>query len=411
MFDSTELSRFLGRPVHLFIFRRQHLTWRFASSDRDIVVGEHTYTAAQISRSEIRQTIERAKDKLTIKVAYTRNPAALEVPSTQGLGDNWFPYTPSDSVTVVCMSMHYGDDGAPVVEWMGEVTQPRFRDTELELVCEPGNGLGRARGQGARWQRNCWKTVYSTGLRGCNLGAEARTVTGIVTKVEQISGDVPPQAHVLVPEFAGYVQSLAGRSLTWTTVGVDHSSSIAAAYFAYTVRTVMMPIHSESTVFKWDPIGDREDSISQSGPITIYRYYTPHPALVIADAGGLEVGSIVTCTIPPVGVVATLAEVDGDELTAPEFADSAFGLAGGFISFVRSGLQMRRDIATHVPGSTTLTLVPGGRNPHVGDSVTAMPTCPRTWQACASRGNTDNYGGSLFKPVKNPTEGVSMSWG
>lgn len=279
-------ERFGRKPVHLFVFTRQHLVWRYCTADRDIEVDGKVYLSAQIERSAIEQTIERAKDKLSIKFAYLLDPDAAEYPVTQSLGDNWFPYAPHDTIGVVCMEFDAGIGAIPNVEWIGVVIQPRFGDAEIELTCEPGNGYNRARGQGACWQRTCGKTPYSTGLRGCNLDRA----------VLQVSGE------------------LSAASSQW--------------------------------------------------------------------------------------------------LSAPAFGDSAFTLAGGFLTWTAAnGLLMRREVAAHEQGSSQLVLVPGGPSPATGDAVIALPTCPRTWDACAARGNTDNYGGSLFKPVKNPVDGVSMSWG
>lgn len=284
MFETLELSRFLGRPIHLFVFMRQSLVWRFASCDRDIVIGGVTYRAAAIERSEIKQTAERAKDKITIKFAYLRDPAAPEYPVTQPLGDNWHPYIPSDPVHVTCLSTHLGDDSAPVVEWIGEVTQPKFGDVELELTCEPGSDLDRARNQGPKFQRGCWKTVYSTGLWGCKL----------------------------------------------------------------------------------DPDAFRTDA-------------------ALSGAAGLA-------------------------LTAAPFASAPFSLAGGYLVWTRTdGLVERRSIMAHA--GATIQVLYGAADLASGLSVIARPGCPRTWAACEARGNTRNYGGAIYKPVKNPMDGVSMSWG
>lgn len=277
--------RFSARPVHLFLFRRQHLVWRFASAERDLEIGGHTYLAAQIERSEIKQTVERAKDKLTIKIPYLLDPSAPEYPVTQSLGDNWWPWVPTDTVSVICMEYDAGDTAPPMAQWMGQVVQPKFTPPLLELTCEPGNGYDRARGQGMRWQRGCSKSVYSTGLRGCNLDPSSVATPGVLTYV------------------------------------------------------------------------------------------------------------------------------DGLTISVPEFAASAYALAGGYITFTDRGLVVRRDIAAHQQGDTLATLTPGGIVPAVGESVVALPTCARTWQACADRGNTINFGGSLYKPVKSPIDGVSMSWG
>lgn len=282
-FDSFELSRFLGRPIRLFVFTLQGLTWRFCTADQDQVIGGFTYLSAQIDRSEIRQTTERAKDKIEITLAYLRDVNAPEFPVTQSLGDNWHPYAPSDTVRVVCMAAHIGDTDPPQVEWMGVVVQPKFTDTELTLTCEPGVGIASALNQGPKWQRGCWKTVYSTGPRGCLLD---------------------PEAFV---------------------------------------------------------------------------------------------------------VAATLTGVTGLTLTATEFGTAPLTLAGGWWEWTRTdGLVERRSIMSH--SGTSIVLLYGAEDLAIGVAGVARPHCEQTWAACTARSNTINFGGAIYKPVKNPSE-ESMSWG
>ncbi|MBC7162692.1 MAG: DUF2163 domain-containing protein [Immundisolibacter sp.] len=208
MFETFELSRFLGRPVRLFVFQRQSVVWRFCNADRNLVIGGNTYLAAPIDRGEIKQTAERAKDKLTITLAYLRDPNAPEFPATQALGDNWHPYIPSDSITVTCLATHYGDTDPPAVEWSGIVTQPSFTDIELTLTCEQSPAIAKARNQGPKWQRACWKTVYSTGLRGCNLALDAFEVSTTLSAVNGL--DVGSSA------FADAPLALDGGWIEWT---------------------------------------------------------------------------------------------------------------------------------------------------------------------------------------------------
>lgn len=208
MFETFELSRFLGRPVRLFVFQRQSVVWRFCNADRDLTIGGNIYLAAPIDRSEIKQTVERAKDKLTITLAYLRDPAAPQFPATQTLGDNWHPYIPSDSIAVTCLATHIGDADPPAVEWSGIVTQPSFTDVELTLTCEEGPAIAKARNQGPKWQRACWKTVYSTGLRGCNLALDAFAVSTTLSAVNGL--DVGSSA------FADAPLALDGGWIEWT---------------------------------------------------------------------------------------------------------------------------------------------------------------------------------------------------
>lgn len=219
MFETFDLSRFLGKPIRLFVFTRQNQVWRYCTADRDLVIGGNTYLSAQIDRSEIKQTAERAKDKITIKLAYLRDPTAPEYPVTQPLGDNWFPFVPSSTVYVTCLATHYGDTDPPAVEWMGQVIQPKFSDVELELTCEPTGGTDRARNQGAKWQRGCWKTVYSTGLRGCNLDPAEFEIAATLSGASGLT--------LTATAFGTAPINLAGGSLTWTNdAGVIERRSI-----------------------------------------------------------------------------------------------------------------------------------------------------------------------------------------
>lgn len=282
MFESFEVSRFLGRPVRLFVFQRQSVIWRFCNADRNLVIGGNTYLAAPIDRGEIKQTVERAKDKLTITLAYLRDPNAPAFPATQALGDNWHPYIPSDPIAVTCLATHYGDTDPPAVEWSGIVVQPAFTDAELTLTCEQGPAIAQARNQGPKWQKACWKTVYSTGARGCNLALDAFDVSG------------------------------------------------------------------------------------------------------------------------------TLTAVSGLTVTAAAFAGAPLDLTGGWVEWTRDdGVVEHRSIMSQAGGN--LTLLYGGAGLAVGRTLVARPGCQQTWAACDARGNTINYGGSVYKPRKDPTE-APMTW-
>lgn len=281
-FDANETSRFLGRPVRLFVFQRQSVIWRYANSTRDVVAASNTYTAAHIDRDEIQQTAERAKDSLKIRLAYLRDPGATDLPATQALGNNWHPYIPSDPIAVTCLAWHIGDTGSPAVEWSGIVVQPAFTDVELELTCDPGPAVASARNQGAKWQRGCWKTVYSTGVRGCNLGLGTFAVSG------------------------------------------------------------------------------------------------------------------------------TVSAVTGLTVSASAFASAPLALDGGWLEWTTgAGIVERRSIMTH--SGSDVTLLYGAADLAPGLAVTARPGCQNNWDACTARSNTINFGGAVYKPVKDPT-GDPISW-
>jgi hypothetical protein len=224
MFDDFELSQRAGRPRQLFVFGRQSLALRYTNNGRDVVIGGKTYLAAAIARSEIKLTVESPQDKITVTIPYTRNPDAAELPVTQPLGDLCYPYVPQDRISVMCMDYHAKDpDLQAVLRWQGRVSQPVYNHEEgtLELTCVR-NGTGdRSRRRGPKWQKTCWKTVYSTGLRGCLLDPADFTTAGTVTAVNGLV--------VSAAEFATAAFSLAGGTFTWTrTDGIEESRPIMA---------------------------------------------------------------------------------------------------------------------------------------------------------------------------------------
>lgn len=205
MFSLRELSRFLGEPIHLFVAQRQTKVWRFNSTSEDLVIGGETYLGAQMERDDIRVTVEQAKDKLSIRCAFIRDPNATDLPVTQEFGSQWWPYIPSSPVMITCLSAHHDEDEV-VFDFSGQIMQPKFTDTQLELICEPTDGRTKNRNQGAKWQRSCWKSVYSTGIRGCNLAPINYDAT--LTAASGLT--------LTAPEFASATFNLAGGSLMWT---------------------------------------------------------------------------------------------------------------------------------------------------------------------------------------------------
>jgi hypothetical protein len=234
MSDTFELSRFLGRPVRLFRFERQGLVWRFCNAPKNLTIGGFTYIAAQIDRSEIRQTVERAKDKITVTFPYLRDPGASEFPTTQAFGDNWFPYPPSDGVRVICMTTHIGDTNPPKVEWTGIVTQPQFTDVELTLTCEPGTATARTVNQGPKWQKGCWKTVYSTGPRGCGLDPDAFAVTAAIDSVDGLTLTADAFGTAPLPLAGGWIEWTRSDGLVERRSIRSHSGTSIVVWYGAT---------------------------------------------------------------------------------------------------------------------------------------------------------------------------------
>lgn len=426
-FKDRELSARGGKPRHLFVFTRQAVVWRFASGQRDATIGGKTYLAAAISRSEIKQTVEQPQDQITITLPYSLDPNASPLPVTQDLGANWNPYVPSDTVSVVCLAYHEDDpDQEVIVEWQGQVTQPKFTDGQLELVCKPASMIDRAKYQGPKWQRSCWKSVYSTGPRGCNLVAGAIAVIGTLTAIsghdvtaaawtKQQRPYVGGMATWTVAEAvarSGTVTAISGNDVTLddvTDIVVGTACSWAGGSGAVTaIAGDTITFASVAGLAVADHV-DWTGSEPHDYTAHITAYDAASTTLTLDDVTALAIGSQVTATTTKLEVDAIVTAMDGLTLTAAEFAASAFSLAGGYLRWTRgNGIVERRSIMA--ASGDQVTILSGGVDLAVGTAVTAVPGCAHTWAACAAFGNDINYGGALFKPVSNPYHGQSMSW-
>lgn len=103
-------------------------------------------------------------------------------------------------------------------------------------------------------------------------------------------------------------------------------------------------------------------------------------------------------------IPAVAASVIGLSVTAPELAAAPMALDGGFVEWtLPNGLVERRTIMSHA--GSTIELDYGAFALEPALAFIAYPGCPHTWAACEERENTDNYGGCLNLPSKNPWSG------
>ncbi|HDS1834388.1 TPA: phage BR0599 family protein [Stenotrophomonas maltophilia] len=103
---------------------------------------------------------------------------------------------------------------------------------------------------------------------------------------------------------------------------------------------------------------------------------------------------------------AVLAGVTGLMLTAPEFATLPVGrLAGGYIEWRRAdGLKEFRTIMAHTGSAVVVNY--GAADLEDGLELVAYPGCAHNWADCTGYfENGDNYGGSMYLPVKNLFDG------
>lgn len=216
MFDLREISRFLGRPVTLYRFTRQHLAWRYTDADRPISIGAETFEPLPVSRGKVQESTERAKNNLTITL-----------PRDAAVAANWQPYPPSDPVLVTVMETHYGDpDQGTRVVWSGRVASPKFTDTTLELTCEPARSGARRGGLALRWSRGCPLPLYSQGVGMCNVQPDAWAVPAVLAAVDGLVLEAPEFAPLPAGRLAGgYLEWTRADGLTETRTIMHHAAA------------------------------------------------------------------------------------------------------------------------------------------------------------------------------------------
>lgn len=114
------------------------------------------------------------------------------------------------------------------------------------------------------------------------------------------------------------------------------------------------------------------------------------------------------CNVDPAAhaLPATLTDVTGLTLKAAAFATLPVGrLAGGFVEWTRvDGAPEFRTILAHT--GDTIVVNYGAADLADGMALTAYPGCAHNWADCDEYfHNRDNYGGSMFLPVKNLFDG------
>lgn len=163
-------------------------------------------------------------------------------------------------------------------------------------------------------------------------------------------------------------------------------------------------VQLELTCMPHDAIGEAKGQ----GP------FAQRPCTKVVFSTGLR-----GCNLDPAGFTlpGTATAVDGLTLTVPELAAAPLPLLQGSLSWHRmvtahnGELEVieRRTILEH--DGAAVRLLYGGIGLAAGLDVEALPDCPGTWADCDARGNTINFGGAFYKPVINPFDGQSMSWG
>ena len=210
-FDARERSTQDGRPVEIYTFARDGATWRYTSSDRDVVVLGNTYAAQAIRRSDIESTNEKARLGLRITA-----PRSLEV------ADLYRVAPPTQAVTLVLQQYHEGD-GEVATLWTGRILSVRFEGLQAEIALEPLYTSIRRIGLRRLYQRQCPHVLYGPACRVARAGFRVDgTVAGVSGQVVSVAA---ASAYSAQHFSGGYLEFAAAAGVTERRFILEHAGA------------------------------------------------------------------------------------------------------------------------------------------------------------------------------------------
>lgn len=176
-----ETSPHGGSPIELYEFVQGAETWRYTSAGADVVWGGFTWERAAISRTELQQNDEMAKNGIT-----------LTFPVDHEFARQFVGYGVESVTSVTLRRGHAADpDGEFVVYWKGRLAGMKVSGKQISLDCESVFTSMRRPGLRARYQVPCRHALYG---RGCGLDQEDFAVEGIAAAVAGATVSVPEAA-------------------------------------------------------------------------------------------------------------------------------------------------------------------------------------------------------------------------
>lgn len=195
-FNTIEISNDTGRPIFLYSFTLGSATWRYTSSDADVLLGGYKWIAVPISDDGVKLTGEAQTDALTITAPSTIAPVQMFIGTP-----------PSQSIMVGIYHYHEGDTEA-VLGYMGELIQvgqpqPGRATLTVDAIAASMQRDGLRLG----WQRTCPYALYDS--LTCKADKASKAIT---CKVFEITGN-----NVTMQGIDGLADDvLAGGFIEWT---------------------------------------------------------------------------------------------------------------------------------------------------------------------------------------------------
>lgn len=170
-YNELEISNEDARPIYLYGFTLGAATWRYTSSDEDVIAGGYTWRPSAISDDGVKLTGEAATDNLSITAPSSIAPAQM-----------FLGTPPSQSVMVRIYHMHEGDAEMALC-YVGEIIQVNTPQPGMAVITCDTIGASMARdGLRLGWQRNCPYALYDEIT--CKADKSLRALNLVITDTE-----------------------------------------------------------------------------------------------------------------------------------------------------------------------------------------------------------------------------------
>ena len=215
-FTDAETSIFDNDPIELYQFKRNGTSFRYTSSDEDVIFQANTYTAASLKRGRIEATPDLGKNNLKIKTS-RRLPFASQ----------FLTSSPTDVIELTITRIH-DSDADPAITWIGRVINVSFADNETEITAAPLSSSLKRPGLRRPYQLDCPHVLYESAT--CRVVQSLQAVTG---NISAVSGNLITAPEFIISinalydanHFVGGIVEFTTASLTDRRFITDHDNA------------------------------------------------------------------------------------------------------------------------------------------------------------------------------------------
>lgn len=224
-YSSIEASVQDGSPVELYQFEQGVSTWRFSSSQDQVVFNNVVFSPYPIQRDRVKQSQDVFK-----------NTMKLRFPRGSEFASQFIGFSPDEITTVTIFRGHATDTlGEFEVYWKGRIMGASVSDQTVDLECEPIFTSLRRPGLRAKYEYTCRHTLYG---RGCEVAKELYRLDGAIisasngTDIQVAGANAQPDGYyvgglLISPDSIG--RFIVGQSGDILTINRPLASLIVAA--------------------------------------------------------------------------------------------------------------------------------------------------------------------------------------